>query len=315
MQSSKEGSLYAIACYVLWGVFPIYFRALEPTPASQILLHRVVWSLLFLVLVLSVRRQWGWLGPALGDPRLIARFLASALMLTCNWFVYIWACNSGHVVDASLGYFINPLVNVLLGFLVLRERLRILQWLAILLAVLGVAWLTLVAGHPPWIGLTLAVSFAFYGLLRKTAPLGALEALTLETLVLAPFALGCLVWLSVRHENAFSELSLGTRWLLVAAGPITAIPLLMFGAAARRIPFSLLGLLQYICPTLQLLVGVLLYGEPFSRNRALGYGAIWLALIAYSAEAVWQSRRRAPGGLGARSAEPGGSSPLDPRRA
>jgi chloramphenicol-sensitive protein RarD len=291
VKSAQQGVVYALSCYVIWGVFPIYFRALEPLPAGQILLHRMVWSMLFLALVLGLRRQWSWLPEALANPLLVGRYAASAVMLSTNWFIYIWACNAGHVVDASLGYFINPLVNVLLGFVVLRERLRPLQVMAILCAVLGVAWLTLAAGRPPWIGLALAFSFAFYGLLRKTAPLGALEGLTLETLVLLPFALACLVWLTVEGSNGFGRLPLPTQALLVAAGPITAIPLLMFGAAARRISFSLLGLLQYLCPSLQLLVGVFLYGEAFSRTKALGYAAIWLGLIAYSAESLWQARR------------------------
>jgi chloramphenicol-sensitive protein RarD len=287
----RRGTIYAVLCYLIWGAFPVYFKSLEPVPALQSLAHRMVWSMLFLAVVLLARRQWGWLRAACADRSLLARFGASAVMLSTNWFVYIWACNSDHLVDASLGYFINPLVNVLLGFLFLRERLRPAQWFSIAIAATGVVWLTVEAGQLPWIGLTLAASFALYGLLRKTAPLGALEGLALETLLLSPFALACLLWLGWQGSNAFFQVPPATRALLVAAGPITAIPLLMFAAAARRISFSLLGLLQYICPSLQLLLGVAFYGEPFSTGRALGYGAIWLALLAYSLEAFWQIRR------------------------
>lgn len=301
---ATEGALYAIVCYLTWGVFPIYFKALEPLEAGEILLHRMIWSMVFLSIVLTLRRQWGWLSKALSDPSLVLRVIASAVMLSTNWFVYIWACNSGHVIDASLGYFINPLANVLLGFLVLGERLRRLQWFAIAVATLGVGWLTAEAGQLPWIGLTLASSFALYGLLRKTAPLGALEGLALETMVLFPFALACLVWLLWHASDAAREVVLQKRWLLVAAGPITAVPLLMFAAAARRISFSLLGILQYVCPSLQLALGALLYGESFKEGRALGYGAIGVALLIYSAEALWQSRRGQRRRVAALAADP-----------
>ena len=284
------GMLYAALAYVIWGGFPIYFKALQAVPAEQVLLHRMVWSLVFLVAVLAVRRQWAWLRAVVRQPRVLLGFAASAVMLSINWFVWIWAVQHDHVIDGSLGYFINPLVNILLGALVFKEHLRRGQWLAVGIAALGVAWLTWQAGHLPWIGLALAFSFAAYGVLRKTAQLGALEGLALETLLLFPLAAGCLIWLSSQHLNAFGQVSTATQWLLAAAGPVTAIPLLLFAAGARRIPFSVLGMLQYIGPTLQLLVGVWLYHEPFGVLRLIGYSLIWFALAVYSLESVWWHR-------------------------
>ncbi|WP_019139768.1 EamA family transporter RarD [Noviherbaspirillum massiliense] len=285
----QAGILYAALAYAMWGLFPVYFKALQEIPAQEILVHRMLWSLAFLLVVLTWRRQWAWLGKALRQPRVLGGFTASALLLSGNWFIYIWAVNAGHVLDASLGYFINPLVNVMLGFIVLKERLRPGQWLAIALAACGVAWLTWQSGHPPWIALSLAATFGIYGLLRKTAALGPLEGLALETLVLFPLALAYLVYLTLAGHNHFAGASLSAKWLLAAAGPITAIPLLLFAAGARRISLSLLGLLQYIGPTLQLLLGVWLYNEPFGGARLAGFALIWAALLVYSLEGLWQA--------------------------
>jgi len=283
------GMLYAAAAYAVWGLFPLYFKALQSIAPEQILLHRMVWSLGFLLIVLAWRRQWAWLGDVLKRPKVLAGFAASAVLLSSNWFIYIWAVNNGRVVDSSLGYFINPLFNVLLGFLLLRERLRPVQWTAVALAAAGVAWLTWQSGHLPWIALALATTFGLYGLLRKTAALGALEGLALETLLLFPLALGYLVVLTLHHENQFLSASTAQQWLLAAAGPITAIPLLLFAAGARRISLSLLGLLQYIGPTLQLLLGVWLYHEPFGGIRLVGFVLIWSALAVYSLEGLWNN--------------------------
>ncbi|HJV52076.1 MAG TPA: EamA family transporter RarD, partial [Noviherbaspirillum sp.] len=250
------GMLYAAAAYAAWGLFPVYFKALQSIAPTEILMHRMLWSLLFLAAVIAWRRQWAWLGDVMRRPKVLAGFTASALLLSSNWFIYIWAVNDGRVVDASLGYFINPLFNVLLGFLLLRERLRPVQWTAVALAAAGVAWLTWQGGQLPWVALALAVTFGLYGLLRKTAALGALEGLALETLLLFPLALAYLVVLTVQGRNGFAHAPLSLQLLLAAAGPITAIPLLLFAAGARRIPLSVLGLLQYIGPTLQLLLGV-----------------------------------------------------------
>jgi chloramphenicol-sensitive protein RarD len=288
------GMLYALAAFAIWGSFPIYFKALQQIPPLEILLHRMVWSLVFLLVVLTLRKQWQWLRTTFRQPKVLAGFTASALLLSANWFIYIWAVNHDRVVDASLGYFINPLVNVLLGYFILSERLRPLQWLAIAIAAAGVAWLTWQSGHPPWIGLSLGLTFGIYGLLRKTATLGPLEGLSLETLLLFPLAAIALSVLTVNQQSHFAETTHLTKWLMIAAGPITAVPLLMFAAGARRIPMATLGVLQYITPSLQLLIGVWLYHEPFS-TRLPGFAAIWVALAVYSIEGLWQTYRRPVG--------------------
>ncbi|MBC7955140.1 MAG: EamA family transporter RarD [Cytophagales bacterium] len=286
----STGALYAALAFALWGIFPLYFRQIAHVPSGEILIHRIVWSLVFVLVVLSVRRQWSWLKPVLRQPRVLAAFTASALLLSVNWLTYIWAVNNGHVIDASLGYFINPLVNVLLGYTVLHERLRRMQWVALGLAAAGVLWLTIQAGHLPWIALALAGSFGAYGLLRKVATLGALEGLTLETLLLAPIAALVLgVWM-FNGSSTFPAPDLPTNAWLIAAGPITAIPLLLFAAGARRISLTTLGLLQYIGPTIQLALGLWLFHEPFSVARLFGFALIWLALALYSAESWWRSR-------------------------
>ncbi|WKB54060.1 EamA family transporter RarD [Eleftheria terrae] len=290
----NHGIVFAALAYTLWGLFPLYFKALQGIASVEVVLHRVVWSLVFVLLVLAVRRQWAWLGQAARQPRLVGAFAASGLLLSANWFTYIWAVQHGRVVDASLGYFITPLVNVVMGRLVLHERLRRGQWAAVALAAGGVAWLTWSAGTLPWIGLILAATFATYGLLRKVAVLGPLEGLALETLLLFPIALAVLLWQTAQGSNAFATAPAATQGLLMLAGPITAVPLLLFAAGARRITLATLGLLQYIGPTLQLLLGLWLYHEPFAPATALGYGAIWGALLVYSLEGAWHARRPAP---------------------
>ena len=295
----NRGVLYALGAYALWGVFPIYFKAVQQVAPTEVLAHRVLWSLAFVATLLAAMRNLHWVRQ-LAQARVLKTFVASALLVSVNWLIYIWAVQAGHVVDASLGYFINPLVNVLIGALFLHERLRPVQWGAVALAAIGVAWLTWQAGHPPWIGLSLAVTFATYGLLRKTAPLGALEGLAVETAVLAPLALGWLLWLAAHDASAFAAgigaaRGSGSPWLallLLAAGPITAVPLLLFAAGARRIQFATLGLLQYVGPTLQLLIGVYLYHEPFEGAKVAGYALIWLALAVFTLDALWRSWRQ-----------------------
>ena len=288
----RTGIINATLAFLCWGLFPLFFRALQEVPPSQILAHRVLWSLLFLAIVLTVRRQWKWLPAMLRQRRVIASFVVSAFLLSANWMVYIWAVNNGHVIEASLGYFINPLVNIMFGYLLLKERLRAGQWAAIALAALGVAWLTWQAGTVPWIALMLAATFGAYGLMRKTAALGALEGLAFETMVLFPLALGYVIWLSLHGQNSFiNSAADSTRYLLVAAGPITAIPLLLFAAGARTIPLSVLGLLHYISPTIQFLLGVWLFYEAFSAERMVGFVLIWSALALYAAEGLWRNRR------------------------
>jgi chloramphenicol-sensitive protein RarD len=289
----RTGVLSAALAFLCWGLFPLYFHALGAVPPLEIMVHRVLWSLLFLAIVLSVRGQWRWLLDVKSQPRVIGSFAVSAVLLSGNWLLYIWAVNNGHVIEASLGYFINPLVNVMLGYLVLKERLRGVQWAAIGIAALGVLWLTWQAGHMPWIALVLAASFGGYGLMRKTAQLGALEGLSFETMLLFPFALGYIVWLTMQGQNSFlSTPSDTTRALLVAAGPITAIPLLLFASGARKIPLSVLGLLQYIGPTIQLSLGVWVFHEAFTGARMAGFALIWAALALYAGEGWLSSRRK-----------------------
>ena len=288
----NPGVVYATAAYVLWGVFPLYLKTLRGVPPPEILAHRMTWSLLVCALLLAVLRRWRWVTDLASRPRVLAAFVLSANLVAANWGIYIWAVNADRLIDASLGYFINPLVNVCIGALILREHLRRAQWTAVAIAACGVVWLTWVAGQMPWIGLTIALTWGAYGLLRKTAALGAIEGLALETALLFPFALAYLGWLAAHGQSAFVSGTVSTQWLLAAAGPATAIPLLLFAAGARRITFIQLGILQYIAPTLQLLLGVWLYHEPFAPARALGFGLIWIALAIFTFEGLWQFRRR-----------------------
>ena len=282
----NSGVVYALLAYVIWGLFPLYFKALESVPALQILAHRMAWSLLVVALLLAGLRRWAWLRTLRDKPGIVARFAASAVLLSTNWGLYIWAVNSSHVVDASLGYYINPLVNVVLAAVLLHERLRGPQWAAVAIAAVGVVAMTVELGHLPWISLGLALTFGGYGLLRKTAPLGSLEGLALETALLFPVALIYLYWLDTQGQNAFLTADATTRWLLVAAGPVTTVPLLLFAAGARRIPFSLLGVLQYVTPSLQLALGVMLYHEPFGSAKMAGFGLVWLGLIVFLADGL-----------------------------
>jgi len=282
----RSGIIYAALAFLCWGLFPIYFHALGDVPPMQILAHRMLWSLGFLLIVLVLRRQWKWLN-VVRQPRVFFSFVLSAVLLSANWLVYIWSVTNHHVIEASLGYFINPLVNIMLGYLILKERLRTIKWVAIAIAALGVAWLTWQTGTVPWIALFLAFSFGSYGLLRKTAELGALEGLSFETIVLFPLAAAYVIWLTVNGQNVFINTdSDTTRVLLVMAGPLTAIPLLLFASGARRIPLSILGLLQYLSPTLQFLLGVWLFKEAFTADRLVGFALIWSALILFAGEGL-----------------------------
>jgi len=293
----NPGILYALGAYLLWGVLPLYLHLLGSVSAMEILAHRIVWSLVTVAILLAVLGRRAWLRRVIEQPALLRRFAVTAGFITVNWLLYIWSIGHGHVVDASLGYFMNPLVNVVMGALLLHERLRGWQKASVLLAALGVAWLTWQAGSPPWIGLVLAVSFSMYGWLRRTAALGAIEGFALEAALLAPLALGYLLWLWLDGSLVFAQSSTGMRLLLACAGPATTVPLLLFAAGARRIPFSLLGILQYLAPTLQWMTGVFVFHEVFDPHKAAGFGLIWLALVIYAAESAWVGLRqsRAPG--------------------
>lgn len=286
----NKGILYATGAYIIWGLLPIYWKALDDVPAGQILAHRIVWSLLFVGVVLTVRHNWAWLRGAAARPRVLLTFAVSGTLLAINWFVYIWSVNAGFIVETSLGYFINPFVNVLLGFIVLKERLRPAQWLALSVALAGVLYLTFSYGAFPWIALTLAFSFGTYGFIRKTATLNSAEGLFLETAVLFLPAFGFLLLQDSRGAGAFAHNGLTSTLLLMGAGVVTSVPLLLFAAGARRITMTSLGLLQYIAPTLQFLIGVLIFHEEFGMTRLIGFGLIWLALVLYSAESLWQRR-------------------------
>ena len=287
----NPGVFYAVLAYTAWGFLPVFFKQLIQVNAFEIVLHRMVWSVVFLLCVLTVLKRWAWLRSVARQPRVLLAFAVSALLLSANWTVYVWAVQNAHVLDASLGYFILPLVNVALGFAFLNERPRPVQWLAVALAAAGVLWLTLQAGRLPWVALLLAITFGIYGLLRKLAKLGALEGLTLETLLLSPFAVGLLAWWAWHGQGALVQGDAATLGWLLLAGPLTAIPLLLFAAGARRLPMATLGILQYISPSLQMLLGVWLYGEAFEPARAIGFYLIWLALVLYSVDSLWSSRR------------------------
>jgi chloramphenicol-sensitive protein RarD len=288
------GIASAALAFAWWGLFPLYFRIVTGVAPVEVLAHRVAWCLIFLLVVLGVRRQWNWLPQVLRDPKALAAFTASAFLIAANWMTYIWSVTNDHVIDASLGYFITPLFNVLLGYTLLHERPRRVQWIALGIAAFGVVWLTAQTGRLPWIALVLGISFAAYGILRKVAVLGPLEGLTLETIVLAPFALLAIAFWWQQETGSFPAAEVSTNLWLMALGPITAVPLLLFAAGARRVSMTTLGLLQYIGPTIQLAVGVWAFNEPFGKERALGFACIWLALVIYTVDGWRVSRRATP---------------------
>jgi chloramphenicol-sensitive protein RarD len=289
----NKGVLAGLGAYLMWGLFPIYWKWLQTVPALQILGHRMVWSLIFVVGVLALQRDRAWLRSVLHERKTLLVYTLAAVLLSCNWFIYIWAVNAGFIVETSLGYFINPLVNVLLGVILLKEKLRRAQAAATLLAGLGVVYLTFDYGRLPWIALALAFSFATYGLLKKTAPLNATRSFTLETMVMF---LPAAVYLALQEFNgtgAFGHQGGLVTLLLVLAGPVTSIPLILFGIAARRIPLSMIGFLQYLAPTLQFLIGVFIFHESFPPSRLLGFSLIWVALLIYSLDSLLKSRKKA----------------------
>ncbi|MGK2948704.1 MAG: EamA family transporter RarD [Acidimicrobiales bacterium] len=288
----RTGVLAGIGAYTLWGMFPLVFRQLDSVGAGEILLHRVVWSFVVVMVVLGLRGDRHWFDQVRSKPGGLLRLGAAGGLIAVNWLVYIWAVNNGHVVEAALGYYINPLLTVALGVVVLGERLRRAQVLALVFAASAVAVLTLAYGRVPWVALTLACSFAGYGFLKKAVSVGATAALAVETAVLLLPALAALTVLGVRGDLAFLHGSVGRDVLLVSLGVVTAVPLLLFGTAASRIPLSLLGLLQYLTPTMQFLLGILVFDEELPRERLAGFVLVWVALVLLGVDAVRTSRRR-----------------------
>lgn len=290
----RRGLRYALGCYAVWGLFPLYWYPLKGgvVPAAQMLAQRVLWSAVFALAVLLCYRQAGVVLAALRRPRLLAAFAVSSFLIGINWLVYLWAVTNGHVLEASLGYFINPLCNVFLGFVVLKERLSAVQWAAIALALLGIVWLAVPAGQVPWVSLLLAASFSGYALIRKLAPMDALPGLALETFLLLPFAAGYLWWCA-RSGSLVSAGSLNAlqNAVLLGSGAATTLPLLMFAAGAKRIELSLLGILQYFSPTIQLGLGLALFGETLDGGRLAGYAWVWLGVVVFLF-GVWRSGRK-----------------------
>ena len=293
--SYRVGLLLGIGAYGLWGLFPLFWPLLEPASALEILADRFVWSFVFLALVMTVTRSWSRLRPALSQRRNLALLVVATLLISLNWGVYIWAVNSGRVLEASLGYFINPLVVVLLGTLVFHEQLRRLQWTAVAVAAVAVAVLTAGFGGVPWIALVLAFSWAGYGVVKKIVGMDPIASLTIETAYATPIAVAYLVWLQVQGTLAFGHSSPGNTVLLMLTGVVTAVPLVMFGGAANRIPLSTIGVLQYLTPTIQFIIGITVAGEVMSTFQWIGFVVVWLALAVFTYDGVRHARRTRAG--------------------
>lgn len=288
----KGGIALGLGAYVIWGFMPLYFKLLTSVQPTEVVAHRIIWSLILLGLVATFWRRWGTIRAALGTGKVLFTLIVTACLIAVNWLVYIYAIVSGHVLEASLGYYLNPLVNVLFGVILLKERLTRAQVFACLLAAAGVGVMAAGAGSGLWISLTLALSFASYGFLRKVAPVDALEGLWVETLVLAPVSLAWVLVLFAQGTAGFGHQGMAIDLYLILGGAVTALPLLLFTAAAKRLPYSTLGFLQYLAPSLQLLLAVLVFHEPFGPVQALCFAAIWMALAIFSVEAIRGARAR-----------------------
>ncbi len=286
----KKGLIFVFSAYALWGFFPIYFKFLHEAPALQIVAHRVTWSFLFLILIIVSKKEFGKLRKSL-NKKIIITYTVAGTLLAINWLTYVWGVNAGFVVETSLGYFINPLVSVVLGVFFLKEKLRNLQWIPVLLATIGVIYLTIDHGSIPWIALVLASTFGTYGLFKKIAPLPSIQGLTVETgAVLIP-ALAFLIFVEFNGTAAFGHASPQTTFLLALSGIITAIPLIFFASGAPKVPLTTIGILQYIAPTIQFLIGVFIYDEPFTRGQLIGFSIVWLALIIFTIEGLMNGYR------------------------
>jgi len=290
---SPRGLAAAAAAFTLWGLFPVYLHPLSGVPAPQVIAHRVLWSCVFLISWLLLRGELGCLSLTLSRPALLARLALTATLISCNWLVYVWSVTHNHIVDTSLGYYINPLVNVVLGVFVLHERLNRAQWLAVSLAAIAVLYLALLAGRPPWIAGALGVSFSLYGLVRKVISVDALTGLTTETLLLMPLSVAYLLWCQWTGSGALTTQGPGIAALLIGSGVVTAVPLFLFAYGARALPYSTVGVLQYIAPSLQLVCGVVFFHESFGPAVAAGFALLWLALIIYAADGLWRAHSAA----------------------
>ncbi|MFD5188003.1 EamA family transporter RarD [Streptomyces sp. NPDC058357] len=291
INEQRAGLLSGIGAYGLWGLVPLFWPLLKPAGAIEILAHRMAWSLGFVAVALLVLRRWSWIGELIRQPKKLGLISVAAATITVNWGLYIWSVNNGHVVEASLGYFINPLVTIAMGVLLLGERLRPVQWVAVGTGLAAVLVLAIGYGRPPWISLTLAFSFATYGLMKKKVNMGGLESLTAETAVMFVPALGYLLWLGARGESTFASEGTGHAALLASAGLVTAVPLILFGAAAIRVPLSTLGLLQYLAPVFQFVLGILYFHEAMPPERWAGFALVWLALTLLTWDAFRTARR------------------------
>jgi chloramphenicol-sensitive protein RarD len=300
----NKGIWFAIICYAIWGFFPIYWKLLQSVPSVQIVAHRQVWSFIVLAVVLTVLGQWNRLRSAL-NARTLLIYLASGVLLTINWLVYIYGVNAGFVVETSLGYFINPLVSVLFGVIIFGEKLPVSRWIPIGVAAAGVIYLTISYGALPWISLALAFSFGLYGLVKKLSPLGALHGLALETAAMFLPSLGYLIFVETQGSGVFGHASPLVTVLILLCGIVTAVPLLLFASAARSIPLSMVGVLQYISPTLQFLLGVFAYHETFTRERLVGFCIIWFALLLFSLSGLYERRKGQLAGSLAEVSAPG----------
>ncbi len=281
-RENSIGTWYAIAAYVAWGILPLYWKALKHVPAGEILAYRIIWSFIFLCLFNTVRKRWPEVKKAYSRRANRLSSLLSALIIGSVWFIYIWAMITDHVVEASMGYYINPLISVVLGMIFLKERLTFWQNFAFVLAVLGVAYLTIQYGRFPWIALSLAIGFGLYGLLRKTSRVGSIAGLTAETAILSPLALLFILYLLFQKTTSVVGASITTHLLLLGAGIVTAVPLVWFAKGARRIPLSMIGFFQYLAPTISLLLGIFVFKEPFTTAHLVSFGLIWAALIIFT---------------------------------
>lgn len=286
----NKGILYGIGAYALWGFFPIYWKILHNVPALQLLGHRISWSFVLLLIYILVTKQWAGFRAYAFNKKALGIYSIAAVLLSFNWLIYVWGVNAGFIVETSLGYFINPLLSVLLGVLFLRERLRPMQWVPVGIAAIGVGYLTFVYGRLPWIALSLAFTFGFYGFVKKLSPLGSLYGLTLETGLVFPMALVYLAFMNVGGTGAFLHDGTLVNVLLIGGGIVTTVPLLMFASAAKQIPLTVVGLLQYIAPSLQFLIGVFIYKEPFDHAHLIGFSIVWTALIIFAVESYLANR-------------------------